>query len=109
MSSQHPETTITRADWYGRRLERERHADTLFSELDLSEADLTGAKCRSGSIRNADLSGALLHNADFTGCDLRGSDLSAIELKTIHLKDAVITIDQTIFIAEALGLDVRLK
>lgn len=75
----------------------------------LREADLTGARCQTGCIRDADLSGAWLHSADFSGCDLRGSDLSALEPENVRLKDAIITIDQTIIIAEALGFDVRRK
>lgn len=75
----------------------------------LREVDLTGALCQGSSLRDVDLSGAWLHSADFSGCDLRGSDLSAIEPENVRLKDAIITIDQTIVIAEALGLDVRLK
>ena len=80
-----------------------------FSGTRLREADLTGAICEGGSIRDTDLSGAWLHGADFSKCDLRGSDLSAIEPENVRLKDAIITIDQTIVIAEALGLDVRMK
>lgn len=80
-----------------------------FKETRLREADLTGASCKGGSLSDVDLSGAWLHGIDFTACDLRGSDLSAIEPENVHLKDAIITIDQTITIAEALGLDVRRK
>lgn len=193
------EITIAGADWYGRRIERERHANTLFADLDLTEAqsegavfdactfrrarfnasshqasafvnctflsckffdsrftqckfvgsmfdgcefdqmqvsggdwsfvglpgavldraffkdvrlreaDLTGASCKAGSLRDVDLSGSWLHGVDFSACDLRGSDLSAIEPENVRLKEAIITIDQTIVIAEALGLDVRRK
>lgn len=80
-----------------------------FLRTRLREADLTGARCEGGSIRDVDLSGAWLHSADFTGCDLRGSDLSTMEPENVRLKKAIITIDQTIVIAEALGLDVRLE
>lgn len=80
-----------------------------FLRTRLREADLTGARCEGGSIREVDLSGAWLHSADFSGCDLRGSDLSAMEPEHVRLKGAIITIDQTIVIAEALGLDVRVE
>lgn len=80
-----------------------------FLRTRLREADLTGAQCQGGSIRDADLSGAWLHGADFTRCDLRGSDLSAMEPLNVRLKQAIITIDQTIVIAEALGFDVRIQ
>lgn len=79
-----------------------------FCRTRLREADLTGAQCQRSSIRDVDLSGAWLHSADFSGCDLRGTDLSAIEPEHVRLKGAIITIDQTIVVAEALGLDVRL-
>ena len=82
---------------------------TSFKGTRLREADLTGARCQGGSICDVDLSGAWLHSADFSRCDLRGSDLSAIEPENVRLKDAIITIDQTIVIAEALGFDVRRK
>ncbi len=78
-----------------------------FLRTRLREADLTGARCQGSSLRDVDLSGAWLHSADLSGADLRGSDLSAIEPETVNLKGAIITIDQTIVIAEALGLDVR--
>ena len=80
-----------------------------FKGTRLREADLTGAFCKGGSMCDVDLSGAWLHAADFTACDLRGSDLSAIDPTVVHLRDAIITIDQTVVIAQALGLDVRLK
>ncbi|MFC3552170.1 pentapeptide repeat-containing protein [Lysobacter cavernae] len=80
-----------------------------FLRTRLREADLTGAQCQRSSIRDVDLSGAWLHSVDFSGCDLRGSDLSALEPENVRLKEAIITIDQTIVIAEALGLDVRLE
>lgn len=78
-----------------------------FTGARLREADLTGANCQRGSIRDVDLSGAWLHSADFSGCDLRGTELSALEPGTVRLKGAIITIDQTVAIAQALGLDVR--
>jgi fluoroquinolone resistance protein len=80
-----------------------------FKGTRLREADLTGASCKGGSLRDVDLSGAWLHGADLSACDLRGSDLSAIEPENVRLREAIITIDQTIVIAEALGLQVRLK
>lgn len=78
-----------------------------FRDTRLREADLTGARCQGASFRDVDLSGALLHGVDFSRCDLRGSDLSAIEPGKVELRGAIITIDQTVIIAQALGLDVR--
>ena len=81
----------------------------IFQGVRMREADLTGARCQGASLRDVDLSGALLHSADFSGCDLRGSDLSALEPGTVELKGAIITLEQTIVVAEALGLDVRVE
>ncbi|MCA1407735.1 pentapeptide repeat-containing protein [Ensifer sp. IC3342] len=178
------DTTLGGADWYGRQIERERHENTLFVDLDLTEAQTIGAVFHECTFRRArfnawshqasafvnctlrllqvlrqplygvqvrrqhvqclrirpdagfgrrlvlyrpagrgarprllqghrlgeaDLTGAWLHGADFIVCDLRGSDLSAIEPENVRLKEAIITTDQTIIIAEALGLDVRRK
>jgi uncharacterized protein YjbI with pentapeptide repeats len=78
-----------------------------FSGVRMRDADLTGLRCEGSSLRDVDMSGAWLQSADFTGCDLRGSDLSALEPENVKLRGAIITIDQTITIAESLGLDVR--
>lgn len=78
-----------------------------FSHVRLREADLTGARAEGGSIRDCDMSGAWLHNANLTDCDLRGSDLSAIDPESTQYRGAVITMNQAITIATALGLDVR--
>ena len=67
----------------------------------------SGARCQGACLRDVDLSGAWLNSADLSRCDLRGSDLSAIEPENVALKGAIITIDQTMTIARALGLDVR--
>jgi uncharacterized protein YjbI with pentapeptide repeats len=78
-----------------------------FSEVRLREADLTGARCQGGSLRDVDLSGASLHNVVLTECDLRGSDLSALDPENVELRGAIVTADQALVIAAALGLDVR--
>lgn len=75
----------------------------------MREADLTGARCRGATIRDVDLSGAWLHSADLVGCDLRGSDLSSLEPLHVELRGAIITIDQTIVVAQALGFEVRVE
>ncbi|HEX2205257.1 MAG TPA: pentapeptide repeat-containing protein [Longimicrobium sp.] len=80
-----------------------------FRGVQMREADLTGARCQGATLRDADLSGASLHAADLSRCDLRGSDLSALDPEHVELRGAIITIDQTIAIAEALGLDVRVE
>lgn len=78
-----------------------------FRGVQMREADLTGARLQGAVLRDVELGGASLHRADLSKCDLRGSDLSAVDPETTVLRGAVITIDQTITIAEALGLDVR--
>ena len=69
----------------------------------MREADLTGARCAGSPLRDVDLSGALLRGADLSGCDLRGSDLGSLEPESVRLRGAIITIDQTIVIAERWG------
>ena len=78
-----------------------------FRDVRMSESDLTGARCQGGTVRDVDLSGAWLHGADFSDCDLRGSDLSAVEPDHVRLSGAIVTANQAIVIAAALGLDIR--
>ena len=78
-----------------------------FTGVRMREADLTGARCQGSTLRDLDLSGAWLQGADLTRCDLRGSDLSALEPEQVQLRGAIITFDQALVIATALGLDVR--
>ena len=80
-----------------------------FRGVQMREADLTGARFQGATLRDVDLSGAWLHGADLSRCDLRGSDLSGLQPESVEMRGAVITIDQTIVIAEALGLDVRVE
>jgi uncharacterized protein YjbI with pentapeptide repeats len=80
-----------------------------FSGVRMREADLTFAKLEGASMRDVDLVGASLHHADLSKCDLRGSDLSTVDPTTVRMHGAIITIDQTIIVAEALGLDVRME
>jgi len=47
--------------------------------------------------------------AGLPGADLRRSDLSALEPEHVRLKGVIITIDKTIVMAEALGLEVRVE
>lgn len=100
---------VTEGDWSFVGLPGADLRRAAFSGTRLREADLTGARCQDGSLRDADLSGAWLHSADFSRCDLRGTDLSALEPEHTRIKGAIITVDQTLAIAEALGLDVRVS
>ncbi|HEV2640931.1 MAG TPA: pentapeptide repeat-containing protein [Actinocrinis sp.] len=78
-----------------------------FQDVRMRETDLTGARFEGAKLRGCDLSGAWLHNTVLTGCDLRGSDLSALDPSTVELRGALVTMDQAVVIATALGLDVR--
>lgn len=78
-----------------------------FVDVRMREADLTGVRAVNGTLRGVDLSAASLARADLSGCDLRGSDLSAVDPAGVRLKGAVITGDQAVVLALALGLDVR--
>jgi len=78
-----------------------------FSRVRMREADLTGARCQGSSLREVDLAGATLDRADFTECDLRGSELSSLDPMMVRLRGAIVSIEQAVVIAGALGLDIR--
>jgi fluoroquinolone resistance protein len=78
-----------------------------FTGTRLREADLTGVQCQGAAMRDLDLSGAWLHGAKLSKCDLRGSDLGALEPENVDLRGAIVTYEQALVIAVALGLDVR--
>lgn len=78
-----------------------------FHDVRLREADLTGTRCQGGELRDCDLGGAWLSGAVLSECDVRGSDLTGIEPDTVELRGAIITVEQAVTIAEAMGLDVR--
>ena len=73
----------------------------------LREADLTSARCQGASFRDVDLTGASLRGAQLAGCDLRGSALGHLDPTGVGLKGAVVTYEQALAVAVALGLDVR--
>jgi len=58
-------------------------------------------------LRDCDLSGAWLSGAVLTECDLRGSDLGGMEPESMAMRGAIITYEQAIVFAMAMGLDVR--
>lgn len=66
-----------------------------------------GTNFTGGTLINAELTGTWFHHANLSGCDLRGSNLISVDPATTELKNAIITIDQAIVLATALGLDVR--
>jgi uncharacterized protein YjbI with pentapeptide repeats len=73
----------------------------------MREVDLTGADCAGAVLADVDLSGAQLRGARFDRCDLRGSDLTALDPRSASLLEAVITADQAVVVAQALGLEIR--
>ena len=78
-----------------------------FTDVRMREADLTKARLEGASLRGVDLSEAWLHGAKLDECDLRGSDLGAIDFEGVELKGAIVSAQQAVTIAMALGLDVR--
>ena len=82
-----------------------RHAS--FRGVRMREADLTGARLEGATLRDVDLSGAWLGAARLSRCDLRGSDLGALDPGQVELAGAIVTFEQALVIATALGLDVR--
>ena len=81
--------------------------DASFENVKLAEADLSGARCVSGKLRDVDLRGAWVERADFTDCDLRGSDLGVLDPTVATLRGAIVTANQAVMLAVAMGLDVR--
>ncbi|MBG0567983.1 pentapeptide repeat-containing protein [Actinoplanes aureus] len=99
--------TVEGGDWSFTSLPRADLSSATLTGVRMREADLTGARCHGGTMRDLDLSGATLTAVDFTGCDLRGTDLSALDPATAELRNAIITVDQAVSVAMALGLQIR--
>lgn len=99
--------TVEGGDWSFTGLVGAALGTATFTGVRMREADLTRARCQGATFRDVDLSGAALHGADLTRSDLRGSDLSALDPAVTEIRHAVITADQAVAIAMALGLDVR--
>ena len=78
-----------------------------FTHVRMREIDLTGARCDGATITDGDLSGAWLHNASLARSDLRRTTFDTIDPLTTDVRGAIITAQQAIVIASALGLDVR--
>jgi fluoroquinolone resistance protein len=99
--------SVVGGDWSFTDLSGADLTRTRFEGTRMREAGLAGAKAAGTTLLNVDLSAAVTDGADFTGADLRGSDLSGVNPLAVSLRRAVITADQAIALAEALGLDVR--
>ncbi|MGW4941739.1 pentapeptide repeat-containing protein [Actinoplanes sp. NPDC004185] len=99
--------TVEDGDWSFVGLPRAALGTATFTGVRMREADLTGARCQGATFRGVDLSGASLRGADFTRADLRGTDLSALDPAITEIRHAIITADQAVVVAMALGLDVR--
>lgn len=78
-----------------------------FETVKMREVDLAGARCQGAVFRDCDLTSAWLSGAVMTTCDLRGSELAGIDLAHVELRGAIISLDQAVVYAEAMGLDVR--
>lgn len=100
-------TTVDGGDWSFTSLVRADLGSATLTGVRMREADLTGLRCHNGTLRDVDLSAAVLTGADLTRCDLRGSDLSAVAPAEVALRDAVITVEQAVTLAIALGLQIR--
>ncbi|GAA0471323.1 hypothetical protein Ade02nite_34690 [Paractinoplanes deccanensis] len=99
--------TADGGDWSFTTLRAADLSSATLTGLRLREADLSGARCQGATLTGADLSGAQLHQADLTRCDLRGSDLTALDPAATAVRQAIITPDQAVVVAMALGMDVR--
>ena len=100
-------TQVTGGNWSLVGLPGADLRSATFRDVRMREADLTGARCQGSAFRNVDLAGALLHKADFSECDLRRSDLGSLDPETTEIRGAIVTLEQAIVIASALGLDIR--
>ncbi|XVV08644.1 pentapeptide repeat-containing protein [Actinoplanes sp. CA-131856] len=100
-------TTADGGDWSFTSLRAADLSTATLTGLRMREADLTGARGQGATLTALDLSGAQFHQADLTRADLRGSDLSSLDPTTTAIRHAVITPDQAVTIASALGLEVR--
>jgi uncharacterized protein YjbI with pentapeptide repeats len=98
---------VTGGDWSFAGLPGADLSKSQIVGVRMRECDLTGARCAGAVLRHVDLSGALLHHADLTRVDLRGSELSTMDPLTVSLRGAVVDPDQTVVLAEALGMEVR--
>lgn len=78
-----------------------------FTGVRLRESDLSAARLEGATLRDCDLAGAWLSKAKLAKCDLRGSDISALDPAGVDLRGTIVTADQALAIASALGLDIR--
>ena len=76
------------------------------SGLRMREADLRGAACDGAVLTGLDLSGAELRGARLDRCDLRGSDLSTLDPTEVSRAGAVVSAEQAVVLAMALGFTI---
>ena len=128
------ESTVTGADWYGEDVSGQEHTRVLFVDLDMTDAHGSGAVFTECTFRRARFNVAALESTAFLNCTFSGCSFYNARLKDcklvggtfdgctfdvlevtggnwsfVGLRGAVITIDQAIIVAQALGLDVRLE
>jgi uncharacterized protein YjbI with pentapeptide repeats len=95
---------VTGGDWSFVTLVDADLRGVILEEVRMREVDLSGANCDLSVLRGVDLSGAQLRAASFFRADLRGSDLTAFDLRTVQMPEAVITAEQAVVLAQAVGL-----
>jgi uncharacterized protein YjbI with pentapeptide repeats len=78
-----------------------------FEGVRMREVDLVGARCEGAALVRCDLSASWFHQTQLGRCDLRGSDLTGLEPFPVDITGAIITYDQAVTVAAALGFDVR--
>jgi fluoroquinolone resistance protein len=80
---------------------------TQWRGVRLTEADLDRVQAVGAVWRDLDLTGASLVGIDLRQADLRGSSLWSLDPAAAQLSGAIVTPEQALVIAAALGLDVR--
>ena len=75
--------------------------------VNLADADLTDCDFRGAELERCNLSGAILDKARFDDADLRSCDISGLSAAGIgRFRNARISVDQAVVIAQGLGLKV---
>lgn len=75
-------------------------------DVRMREADLTGVDLTGATVTGVDLSGAQLRHAKLSRADLRGSDLTNLDPTEVERAGAIVSAEQTVVIAQALGFQI---
>ena len=81
--------------------------NVTFENCVLDDADVTAAEIRETRFDGCTLHRVLIDGVRMRSVDLRGSDLSALDPRQVELRGAVVTYEQALALAAALGLDIR--